>query len=84
LKDLVPYIVDRLKKANARHDIHSFPSGALMIDIWIDSKFYVIQIFEDTIGLSLITEHTAVFDTIPDKTFTIENEFKAAFESIFL
>ena len=83
MKKLQPYIVDKLTQFNAKHEVHSFDSGAVMVDIWIDNKFYVIQIDGDIIGLSLITEETTPFDIIPDKSFKDEVAFKKAFENIF-
>ena len=82
MTDLIPYIVDRAKKSNARHEIHSFSSGAVMIDIFIKDKCYVVQIYGESIGLSLLTEETA-FDTIPDKVYTVATKFKSNFEKIF-
>jgi hypothetical protein len=84
MKELLPYIVDKIEKSKVRHEVHSFDSGALMIDIWIADSFYVIQIEEKIIGLSLITEEEISFDTIPDQSFKDANEFKLAFENIFL
>ena len=55
-----------------------------MVDMWIKSNFYVIQIDGDTIGLSLVTEETTPFDIIPDQSFKDEISFKKAFENIFL
>ncbi|MEO8403262.1 MAG: hypothetical protein ABI480_01650 [Chitinophagaceae bacterium] len=55
-----------------------------MIDIWIGSKSYVIQIDEDVIGLSEVTEETTPFDIVPDRSFKDPEEFKAAFERILL
>ncbi len=83
MKKLLPYISDTIKKSNVRHEIHSFDSGAVMVDIWVGEKFYVIQIDGDTIGLSLVTEETTPFDIIPDQSFNDVNAFKMAFENIF-
>jgi hypothetical protein len=82
MKDLLPYIVDKIEKYKFKHEIHSFDSGAVMVDIWIDECFYVIQIDRDTIGLSLVTNETTLFDIIPDNSFVNINEFKKAFENI--
>jgi hypothetical protein len=83
MKKVLPYIVDTLKKSNVKYKVHSFESGAVMVDIWIDNDFFVIQIDGETIGLSLITKETTPFDIIPDKTFKNETLFKNAFENIF-
>jgi RNAse (barnase) inhibitor barstar len=83
MKKLLLYIKATIEKSNVKYEIHSFDSGAVMIDIWIGSKFYVVQIDGDTIGLSLITEETTPFDIIPDQSFKDSNAFKMAFEKIF-
>ena len=84
MKELLPYIIHSIEKSKGRYEIHSFDSGAKMIDIWIGNKFYVIHIYGDEIGLSLIDEKTLPFDTIPDRSFKIFSEFKTEFEKIFL
>ena len=83
MKKLLPYIVDTIKKSKVRHEIHSFDSGAVMVDIWIGNQFHVIQIDGDIVGLSLVTEATTPFDIIPDQSFKDVNAFKNAFEKIF-
>ena len=83
MKDLLSYIVDKAETSKARYELHSFDSGAIMVDIWIDDNFYVIQIDGDIIGISLITQETISFDTIPDTTFRNASEFRTKFESIF-
>lgn len=82
MKKLLPYIVDRIEKSKVKYEVHSFDSGAVMIDIWIDNNFYVIQIDGDTIGISLVTEETTPFDIIPDKSFKDESAFKETLDSI--
>lgn len=79
---LLPYIVDNLERLNLRHKIHRFDSGAVMVDIWINDNFHVIQIDDKSIGLSLVTEDTTPFDIIPDESFSNEVEFKREFEKI--
>jgi RNAse (barnase) inhibitor barstar len=83
VKALLPYIIDRIEKSKARYEVHSFDSGAVMVDIYIEEKFYVIQIDGDKIGLSLNTEETGLFDILPDKVFEEAGEFKTEFEKIF-
>lgn len=84
MKKLLPYIVDTIKQSNTKYEIHSFDSGAVMVDIWINNDCYVVQIDGNTIGLSLVTEETGLFDIIPDESFKDEISFKVAFEKIFL
>jgi len=54
-----------------------------MIDIWLGDKFYVIQIGNGMIGLSLITAENISFDTRPDESFIDIVQFKNRFNSIF-
>jgi len=82
--DLLPYIVDQIEKLKLKHKVHSFDSGAIMVDIWIDQRLYVIQIDNDTIGISVVIEETTPFDIIPDNLFKDHVDFKTAFERIFL
>ena len=76
MKDLLPYIVEQLDLLDVRYEIHHFDSGAIMVDIFIEDKLYVIQIFENDLGLSLVTDETGLFDIIPDKSYNDIEEFK--------
>ena len=78
---LLPYIIENIESFKLKHEIHRFDSGAIMVDIWINDKFHVVQIENKSIGLSLVTEDTA-FDIIPDVSFSDENQFKTEFEKI--
>lgn len=53
-----------------------------MVDIWKDNLFYVVQIEDKKIGLSLITKDTG-FDTIPDQSYDTFEKFNIDFEKIF-
>ena len=79
---LLPFIVTTLKNANLKYEVHTFDSGAIMVDIWINNRFYVIQIEDDTLGLSENTEETTPFDIIPDHSFKEANAFLHAFSNI--
>jgi hypothetical protein len=79
---LLPYVIDNLERLKLRHEIHRFDSGAIMVDIWINDNFHVIQMDDKSVGLSLITEDTTPFDIIPDISFLNEAEFKREFEKI--
>ncbi|WP_162903090.1 hypothetical protein [Taibaiella koreensis] len=81
--DHLPYIIDRVQQAGLRYELHTFPSGAAMVDIWIEDRFYVVQIDDRIIGLSLVTDDTTWFDIIPDQSFTDPLLFQQAFEAIF-
>ena len=82
MKKVLTYIMNQLDLAKVRYEIHNFDSGAIMIDIWINERFYVVQMFGGEIGLSLVTENTG-FDNIPDKSFIDPNEFYKEFEKVF-
>lgn len=84
MKKLVPDIINKLNIENVKYDVHQFDSGAVMVDIYIKDKFYVIQIFENEIGLSLNTEDTGWFDVFPNRSFKDKLEFQKAFEEIFI
>ena len=83
MKKILPDIVSRLEKEKVKYEVHNFPSGAAMVDVFINDKFYVIQIDGDEIGLSLNTKDTGLFDIIPDKSFKDPIAFHADFEKIF-
>ena len=83
MKRLLPDIINKLDLAKVKYEIHNFDSGAIMVDIFINDRYYVIQIYRDEIGLSLNTEETGFFDMIPDQSFKDPNGFKTAFEKIF-
>lgn len=82
-KRLLLYIVDTVTEAKVKYKIHSFESGAVMIDIWLDDNFYIVQIDRNIIGLSLVTKDTAPFNIISDQSFRDVSSFKKAFENIF-
>lgn len=83
MKKLLSDITSRLNDAKVKYEVHDFPSGAVMVDIWIRDKFFVIQIDGDVIGLSEVTEETGLFDIIPDKSYKDAREFIRDFEKIF-
>ncbi len=79
---VLEYVSNRLGQKELKHEIHKFDSGAVMIDIWKDNQFYVVQIEDKKIGFSLVTKDTG-FDTIPDKSYNDIEEFSVDFEKIF-
>lgn len=79
---LLPYIIENLEYFKLKHEINRFDSGAIMVDIWINDKLHVVQIDDESIGLSLVTENTALFDIIPDVSFSEEKQFKIEFQKI--
>ena len=81
VNEILEKIASRLSQENLRYEIHQFDSGCVMVDIWKDELFYVIQIEAEMIGFSLVDENTG-FDTIPDKTYKDWDDFKTDFEKI--
>jgi len=83
MKKLLPDIINKLDIKKVKYEVHNFDSGAIMVDIFINNNFYVLQIDGDEIGLSLNTDKTTPFDIIPDKSFKNANEFNIEFKKIF-
>lgn len=81
MEEVIQYVIPALERCCLKHEIHKFDSGAAMIDIWVNDKFYCIQLFKNYIGLSLVTEDSG-FSTIPDISYTSISEFKLDFEKI--
>ena len=82
-QEVYNYVICKLNESVIKHEIHEFASGTLMIDIWHDSFFYVVQIDNSWVGLSKIDDDDPGFDTIPNiKLFTVQ-ELINKFESIF-
>jgi hypothetical protein len=83
MEKVLEYITSRLKDEGLRHEIHEFDSGAVMVDIWKDDLFYVVQIEGKRIGLSLINGDNRGFDTMPDKSYDTLDKFIIDFKKIF-
>lgn len=49
IKEIFQQTIELLNSRFIRHQYMSFPSGAIMLDIWYEGKFYVIQ-FQDYVG----------------------------------
>lgn len=75
------FAVNTLVAKKVKHEIHSFPSGCCMVDIWLDQKFYVVQFENSRIGLSLV-EHDSSFDNIPDYVFMDAEAFCSHFKKL--
>jgi hypothetical protein len=80
-QELLQYTIKLLKSMSVKHEYTSFDSGAVMLDIWHNNKFYVIQ-FDDFIGVSEVNEETVGFDTIPNEKYFSEIEYKNKLKSI--
>ena len=61
-------ILSLIGQLNLRHEVHDFPSGCSIIDIWIHEDFVVIHDEPDRIGFSIVNEPE--FSTIADEYFT--------------
>ncbi|MDP3494281.1 MAG: hypothetical protein Q8R82_14305 [Hyphomonadaceae bacterium] len=81
-KIIIKYVVNILEQKSIKYDIHNFDSGAVMVDIWYKNLWYVIQIDDDSIGLSKNDDNPA-FTSKPDELFKSEEEFKKKFELLF-
>ncbi|WP_407557909.1 hypothetical protein [Winogradskyella sp. 4-2091] len=81
MKPYIDKISELIRPKGIRHEIHSFDSGAFMVDIWIKNDFYCIQLFENKFGISKVTEENG-FCTIPDKTYTEWENFKTELEKV--
>lgn len=80
MKLYIDKISKLIKPKEIRNEIHSFDSGAFMVDIWIRNDFYCIQLFDNKFGISKVVE--ADFSTIPDKTYTEWGKFKTELEKL--
>ena len=78
LNEFLTYTINQLTARNIRHEIHRFDSGCVMVDIWKEVQFYCLQLEDDKVGLSLVTEDIDL-STIPDKWYTNVVEFKTDF-----
>lgn len=77
IKNQFQYTTELLNIKFIRNNHTHFPSGAIMLDIWHNNKFYVIQFdTEGYIGFSEVNEDNVGFDTIPDEKFYNEVEYK--------
>jgi hypothetical protein len=66
--DIHDTIIQWLTRHSIKHETSSFPSGAYMIDIWRDERFFVIQIDNRSIGFSEV--EGSDFSTLPDMRFS--------------
>jgi hypothetical protein len=83
IQKLFQYTIELLKLKSIRHEYTKFPSGAIMLDVWHNNKFYVIQFdVDDYIGFSEVNDDNIGFDTIPDEKFYDEIEYKNKLNSI--
>jgi hypothetical protein len=76
MKKYLDEISKLVNHENIKSTIHSFDSGAFMIDIWVKGDFYCIQLFDDKFGISQIKEDLDLSVT-PDKSFSEWEVFKS-------
>jgi len=69
IQALTGSIVEEVEKHGAKYQMHSFDSGAVMIDVWWKDQLYVVQMHEQQLGLSRVTDEID-FSTVPDESFT--------------
>jgi hypothetical protein len=76
MKDFVDKTVQELSTNTKvkKFEVHAFPSGAYMIDIWVRKEFYCIQLSENTFGISHVSKDVD-FSTTPDETYSSFKEF---------
>ena len=69
MKQYIDKISELIKQKEIRHEIHSFDSGAFMVDIWINNDFYCIQLFENKFGISQVSEEIELIVRAVEKRF---------------
>ena len=62
---------------------YNFSSGAIMLDIWYNNNFYVLQFEDDFVGFSEVVDSNVAFDNIPDEKFYEARIFKEKLETVF-
>jgi hypothetical protein len=74
------YILDIANMYNLRSEVHEFPSGAIMIDVWKSKDLFVTQLYDNIIGFSVVNEENLDFSTVPNETFPDFDSFKENFD----
>ncbi|MDH7448434.1 hypothetical protein [Aquimarina sp. 2201CG14-23] len=64
-------------------DINKFDSGALMIDVETENRFFCIQLTKSYIGVSEITEEDPGFSSVPNKYYEDIGKFKKEINELF-
>lgn len=83
-QNLIEYtneLLQTLNDQNLKFEFNEFDSGAVMIDFWIRTETYCVQMVDDKFGWTRIDENTGLC-TIPDSSYMDWNEFKFQFERI--
>ena len=69
MKIFITDLIKLFNSSNIKYEVHTFDSGALMIDFWVNDDFYCVKIYNEEFGISRITDETLLFDIIPDFKF---------------
>lgn len=75
--------IERLEKSSVKYDVHNLSSGVIMLDIWYNNKFYVLQFENEFIGFSEINTDEPAFDTTPDEKFYETKKFELKITQVF-
>lgn len=78
-KEILIFIKEKIASCGYSYEQHSFPSGAIILDVQIDETLCVIQLESDSIGISFISDQNSDFSTTPDYRFFDEEKFKNFF-----
>lgn len=76
-------ILEELEKQQAKYELKSFDSGAVMIDVYWKDELYVIQMHGAQLGFSLVTEDNG-FSSVPDESFEDAESLLEKIGQIFL
>ncbi len=83
-QELFRFTMNLLESKGIHHESTMFDSGAIMIDVWHNGKFYVIQFDTDGfIGFSEVNENIG-FDCNPDEKFYDSTKYKHKLNSIIV
>lgn len=77
----VKQLIDRINELNFKHSIQEFDSGAIMIDLYLNESSYCIQIADNKVGLSKISNEPD-FSTYPDSGYLKWNDFLLKMEKL--
>jgi len=70
-----------ISERNIKFEYKEFDSGAILLDIWINTKMYCIQMADNRFGWSRLDEETA-FCSLPDSGYLNWNTFKPQFDRV--
>ncbi|MGV3598690.1 MAG: hypothetical protein ACO1PI_12555 [Bacteroidota bacterium] len=76
----VTQIINFFKENNINYTVNEFNSGATIIDFNIADDFYTVQIYNNLIGFSFLTNDE--FSSMPDISFNDFFEFEGEIKKI--